>query len=228
MLRNFFIRLKKGTEYLNYGRHIIIRWSEIYFTGILKSSDERVMDLHILDMGCGHGEDLKNIRAISEKVSDSIGVNFKIFLHGIENYRPYVEECKEMGIDVHSLDIEHETYDFPDGSMDIVIANQVLEHTKEIFWIFSEVSRLLKPGGYFIVGVPNLASLHNRLLLLLGLQPTAQKSLSAHIRTFTAGDLREFGENGGLFSFVNRAGSNFYPFPPFISKSLSRFFPSMA
>ena len=212
---------------MNYGRHIIIKWSELYFKKSLKNI-QNLNEIHVLDIGCGHGEDLKNIRNASEKVSDLEGRNFKIFLHGIENYRPYLEECMAGDIDVHSVDIEHGSYPFAEGSMDIIVANQVLEHTKEIFWIFSEVSRLLKPGGYFIIGVPNLASLHNRILLFFGLQPTAQKSLSAHVRTFTKGDLKEFGENGGYFSFKFSAGSNFYPFPPLLSKPLSRIFPSLA
>lgn len=63
------------------------------------------------------------------------------------------------------LNIERDPLPFADESVDIFMANQVLEHCKEIFWIFSEVSRCLKPGGCFIIGVPNLAALHNRLLL---------------------------------------------------------------
>ena len=53
-----------------------------------------------------------------------------------------------------------------------MIANQILEHTKEVFWIWHEIARVLAPQGQLILGVPNLASAHNRLLLLLGRQPT--------------------------------------------------------
>ena len=38
--------------------------------------------------------------------------------------------------------IERDDLPLADGQADLIIANQVLEHTKEIFWIFHEVSRL--------------------------------------------------------------------------------------
>ena len=74
----------------------------------------------------------------------------------------------------------------------MVIANQILEHTKEVFWIWHEIARVLAPRGQLILGVPNLASAHNRLLLLLGRQPSVIKTASAHVRGFTRGDLLQF------------------------------------
>jgi predicted SAM-dependent methyltransferase len=67
-----------------------------------------------------------------------------------------VEELKSLGVSVFALNIERDALPFEDGSVDIVIANQILEHTKELFWIFHQVSRVLPVGGQFIVGVPNL------------------------------------------------------------------------
>jgi len=229
MLRELFVNLKKGTEYLNYGRDIIGEWAAWYFEKIMRSpGSDNQPEIRVFDLGCGHGTDLLNVRLAGEKVCDKNRKTARIILQGVENYPPYAEECRYAGIEIHSIDMEHDMIPADDASVDIMIANQVLEHTKEIFWIFSEASRVLKPGGIFITGVPNLASLHNRLLLLFGKQPTAQKSLSAHVRTFTYGDLKEFGEEGGFFRVVVSRGSNFYPFPPFISKPLSRLMPSMA
>jgi SAM-dependent methyltransferase len=88
--------------------------------------------------------------------------------------------------------IERDSLPLADGSADLIIANQVLEHTKEIFWIFHEVSRSLKIGGHFLFGVPNICSLHNRLLLLFGRQPTQHKLCSAHVRPFSKGDTLAF------------------------------------
>jgi hypothetical protein len=34
-----------------------------------------------------------------------------------------------------------------------------------------EMHRVLRPGGYLLVTLPNLASWHNRIALLLGFQP---------------------------------------------------------
>ncbi|MEA2101747.1 MAG: class I SAM-dependent methyltransferase, partial [Thermodesulfobacteriota bacterium] len=113
--------------------------------------------------------------------------------------------------------------------MDLVIANQILEHTKEIFWIFNEISRVLRIGGRMIIGVPNLASLHNRILLLLGRQPSPIKSTSAHVRGFTRSDLMRFMECWpGGYRLIDFQGSNFYPFPSLIARPLARCLPTMA
>lgn len=217
-LRQFFVNLKKGTEFLNYGREIIQDWGAEHAARI--ASREVVL----YDLGCGHGTDLVNIKSAADKRFGRIAWK----LLGIENFSEYQKECKALGIQTFAVDLEKDSYPGKDGSVDVLIANQVLEHTKEIFWIFSEASRLLRPGGRFIIGVPNLASLHNRLLLLFGEQPTAQQSLSAHVRTFTKPDMRRFAEAGGFFALRAFRGSNFYPFPPAIARPLARLFPTLA
>jgi len=215
MIRRFFEKLKSGTEELNYGRDIIAAWG-----GALRPA--RPGPVRLLDIGCGRGYDLFNVRrALAAQNVDAA-------LYGIENHRPYVAECEAAGVAVSAVDIERDPYPFDDGFFDGVIANQVLEHTKELFWIFGEAARIVRPGGYFLVGVPNLASLHNRVLLLAGRQPTAQQSLSAHVRGFTRPDLRRFAEAGGFFEARDAKGSNFYPFGPRLSRPLARFFPGMA
>lgn len=137
---------------LNYGRHHIANF-------LRQASASPSL---IVDLGAGHGADL----ATAESVHPSA------CLAGVESWPPYVEALSAKGITVYSLNIERDPFPFTDKSVDVVIANQVLEHCKEVFWIFSEVSRILKPGGCFIVGVPNLAALHNRFLLALGYQPS--------------------------------------------------------
>lgn len=221
-IKKTITKWKEGTEYLNYGRDIISDWAIKYIEEQNKINHKD--NYIIFDHGCGHGDDLI---LIQNKVK-SILPNIKLNLYGIENYQPFVEECKNKGIHVFSLDLEKEIYPMKDESVDIIISNQVMEHTKEIFWIMEQFTRILKPNGLLIIGVPNLASLHNRILLLLGEQPTAQQSLGPHVRSFTLPDLRRFVEVNGFFQFIERKGSNFYPFPPAISRNLAKLFPSFA
>ncbi len=223
MLLDALRRLKSGTEHLNYGRHIIADWGAglAEATGPGRTARD---PFRILDLGCGHGTDLLNIRAEVERR----GLKLSLELQGIENYPVYIKECRAAGIIIHPIDIEHDRYPLKDASVDLVMANQVIEHTKEIFWIFAEAARILRPGGSLLIGVPNLASLHNRLLLLFGMQPTAQLSLSAHVRSFTKPDLIRFATKGNFFEPVAFRGSNFYPFPPPISRPLARLLPRMA
>ena len=193
---------------LNYGRTLIRRY--------LKDADYST----VLDIGAGAGTDLLPAREFNQNVE----------LNAIECHDHYLNILRSIDIDAHKIDIEKDRLPFPDRSMDVVIVNQVIEHTKEIFWIFHEISRVLADSGTLIVGMPNLASLHNRLLLLFGIQPTQIKAGSAHVRGYTKNDFLKFLEAGfpGGYRLCHFGGCNFYPFPPFVAKPLARMFPSMA
>jgi SAM-dependent methyltransferase len=201
---------------LNYGRHVIAGWVGEH----ARQSD--APELSILDIGCGKGHDLMNL-ARPEVVGS---VHLKMF--GIDCVPEYIEEARRNGIQVFDLDIERDRIAMADASCNIVVMNQVLEHTKEIFWIISEVGRILKPGGIFILGVPNLASLHNRVLLAAGQQPTSIGLAMAHVRGFTKRDTTNLLNLGGWFKVTGFGGSNFYPFPPQVSKPLAKLVPTMA
>lgn len=212
MLFKALYRLKHGTEYLNYGRHIVEAWA-------LDHASRSISTPSILDLGAGDGTDLINLRK---------SLNRSANLYGLEVSDPVIEKARQRGVNVTRVDIEREVYPFADASFDIVLANQVIEHIKEIFWVFSEVSRILKGGGLFVVGVPNLASLHNRVALLFGSQPPSIRVLGPHVRGFARGAFTEFAECGGFFEVAEIRGSNFYPFPPWLSAGLARVMPGLS
>jgi ubiquinone/menaquinone biosynthesis C-methylase UbiE len=209
-------RIVEGVEVnqsLNWGRDIIKEWCA-------ESAAKYDGGIRILDLGCSDGVDLINAKeAIRSK---------KVGMFGIECYRAYAKATRDHGIDVIQLDIERQSIPLKDNSVDIVIINQVMEHVKEIFWIIGEISRVLKEGGTLIVGVPNLASLHNRILLLLGQQPTAIEVLGPHVRGFTMPAFKRFIEADGYFKVRKVRGSNFYPFPSWVSKPLSKLLPTFS
>jgi SAM-dependent methyltransferase len=211
--------------------------------GYLKRLKDRHMDLHypveelarwcrehlaraagptyrILDVGLGSGRDLKAIRGACLEYAPE--------LYGIENREDWVREHASGGIATCRLDIEREALPFPDGFFDIVLSNQVIEHTKELFWIFAEIARVLKSGGMAIIGCPNLGSWHNRVALLVGMQPPCMKVLSSHIRGITKSGLRELVESGAYFEMVGYHGANFYPFGGGLNRALARLFPTLA
>lgn len=209
-----FTPLIKKSAYLDNGREIIINWCRQCI------QDMNHDDVRILDIGCGKGTDLLNLQ-------NSIR-NRKLGLFGIECYEPDVKQAKQKGINVFQLNIEDEPIPTKDEFFDIVIANHIIEHTKEIFWIFSEISRTLKKKGILIVGIPNLASLHNRIFLLLGEQPSTIEVLSAHVRGFTAPSFKRFVEADDYFKVLKVCGANFYPFSPSIANFLSKLFPTFS
>jgi len=217
MFRKLLTDLKRSTEPLNYGREEVVRASLEYVDRTAPK------DVRVLDIGLGGATDLRNIRAAIEKSSSAT-----VSLFGVEVYPPHVANAVAHGIEVYQLDIERSTLPADDDFFDIVVANQVIEHVKEVFWIFSELSRVLKPGGVAIIAVPNLASFHNRIALLFGMQPTCIEPLSAHVRGFARDGFKRLIECDGYFQLMSTRGSNFYPLPPALSRPLSRMLPTMA
>lgn len=198
---------------LNYGRDIITNFAKLI----------EYKPRNILDIGCGMGFDLQNVKKIFPDLD----------LYGLDNdFGEKIEFLKknENEIKVLNCDIEDNNIDFSDEQFDLVISNQTLEHCKNVHHIISECIRILKVNGVFIIGVPNLASLHNRISLALGIQPPSIKVDSGHVRGFTPKELEKFiiKVSDGSLKTLKFMGSNFYPFPPKLSGLMSKFFPSFS
>ena len=166
----------------------------------------------LLDIGCWDG-------AHTVTRAQALGADR---LLGVEVYDGPATVAVERGIDVARIDLETEPLPFDDGSVDVVVCNQVLEHLKNIWLPMSEMHRVLRVGGHALLSVPNLGSLHNRILLALGRQPTSIRVFGPHVRGYT---LREFSglvERGGGYEIERRIGVGFYPIPSPWSRPLSR------
>jgi len=151
----------------------------------------------------------------------------EVEIYGIESKQASISMANDNGIISYQLNIEKDPLPFEDEFFNVIIANHVIEHLKEVFWLFSEVSRVLKRNAIAIVGCPNLGSWHNRLALLIGLQPPAIKLLSGHIRGITKPEFKTFIENEGYFQLIGFKGSNFYPLPVTLNKLASNIFPTL-
>jgi SAM-dependent methyltransferase len=158
--------------------------------------------LNLLDVGCWDGN-------YTERYRQTLGGSAR----GVEVFPEKAEQARARGIDVATVDLETGVLPWPDGSVDVVVANQVFEHLKNIWNPMCEVARVIAPGGAFVFSVPNLGSLHNRVMLGLGLQPTSIRVFGPHIRGFTYRDTRAFLEFGGFFRIERVVGVGFYPFP---------------
>ncbi len=209
------ISIKNKSNDLLYGRELIASWSVQY-----AKANPQNNPIRILDFGCGNADDLNNIKNHFTKNG------LVIETYGIECFPPCIERATKSGVTVRSANIETDPFPFPDQYFDIIISNQTVEHTKEIFWIFSEVSRTLKSDGIVITGAPNLASFHNRILLLFGEQPSSIEMLGPHVRGFTFGSFKKFIETDSYFEVLDKRGSHFYPFPRSIAIFLSRLLPT--
>lgn len=211
----------------SYGSHIIKEFLN-YILNFEDNFYNSYIEYDIVDIGAGFGRDLE----ICQDIFNNDYKKYLINYHAIENNNTCINYLINNKIknQVHRLNIEKDKFPFYDSQIDLFISNQVLEHTKEIFWILHETTRCLKVGGHLIIGVPNIVSLHNRILSVIGKHPTQFKSYSAHVRPFSKEDMINFMEVcfPGGYKLVKFAGSQFYPFPPCISKILCKLLPNMA
>ena len=156
----------------------------------------------LLDVGCWNGD--ATLRYAAKLGATSAGV---------EIFPEPAAAARARGIDVASVDLETTRFPWPSATFDVVVANQVFEHLKNIWLPLSEVYRVLRPGGHFLISVPNLGSAHNRVLLALGRQPTSVRTFGPHVRGYTLSELRHLITHGGGYEVSAAHGVGLYPLP---------------
>ena len=82
--------------------------------------------------------------------------------------------------------------------------------------------RVLRPGGVLVASVPNLASLHNRVLLALGRQPTSIRTRGPHVRGYTLREFRGLLALDGALEVCGVHGVGFHPLPPRLGAPVAR------
>ncbi len=114
----------------------------------------------VLDLGCGNGAyTIKTTSQLSSRV-----------IVGVEGNEEKLKEAASRGLKVLCCDL-NKTFPFANASFDMVFCNFVIEHLFDIDNFILEIKRVLKDGGCAIIGTENLASTHNFLALVLGMQP---------------------------------------------------------
>ena len=111
-------------------------------------SKEKKEGLRVLDYGCGKGVLVESGR--SEGI-DMYGVELFAAGSGVD-----IRE-KALGYGGGGIikEITKGKIPFPDNFFDIVVSNQVFEHVPELKPVFSEIDRVVKPGGKLICIFPS-------------------------------------------------------------------------
>lgn len=113
---------------------------------------------------------------------------------------------QKAGVTVVQRDIIDEGIDFPPNSFDAVTTFDSMEH-----WhhspksLFASVMQVLRPGGLFLLGVPNCKNIKKRIAYPLGLGNWSnmsdwyeQKRFRGHVREPDTSDLRYIGRDMNL------------------------------
>jgi len=154
--------------------------------------------LRVLDAGCGDGTLLKVLIHLGGL--SVYGIDYNALRVG--RARENAPEAVVMRGLLEDLYISHDFFD-------IVILSQVLEHIKEDARVLESLTRVLKPDGILILGVPNegcfLAQLRNRYL---------ERSISKttdHVNFYTEKTIRgKIAEAGLTITNTKRTGF-FFP-----------------
>jgi SAM-dependent methyltransferase len=125
--------------------------------------------VRLLDVGCEDGAWTEQVRLKLNVAPEQVRV--------IEAVPALAERASTRGFEVLHADLD-ERWPLEDGSVDVVHANQVIEHVKSLDHFVSELARVLVRGGLAIVCTENLASWHNIGALVLGLQPFSLTNVS--------------------------------------------------
>lgn len=102
----------------------------------------------VLDLGCGEGYGSSLLAEVAERVT-GIDLSAEAVEHARTRYprtnlKFQVGDCRKTGL--------------PDHQFDLVVCFEMIEHIAEHEELLSEVGRLLKPGGMFVVSSPEKGS----------------------------------------------------------------------
>ena len=186
-----------------------------------------------LDLGCGDGG--TSGVYLTSRARSYLGVDVS---------EAAIRSARDRGFEALKID---DACDLPfeDASFDVIVCSEVLEHLFAPLAAATEAFRLLRPGGRFIVTVPNAAYWRDRIDALFGVwQPGGDDRgrrepwRSPHIRFFRPVTLRQMLATAG-FSRVEVIGvpaplfgripllRRFSPSPGLPARAAARIVPSL-
>jgi|GEM_PF-326724 len=212
---NFFVKLYNNAVMLNHEN--------------IKSLFDENCQAAFIDLGCGDGD-------ITMKVANKIKTKN---IYGVEIEKNDVIPGKQKGILIKEFNL-NKKFDLEDNFFDIAYSNQVIEHLYDSDNFISEIYRILKPGGYAVIGTENASSWCNIFASIMGWQIFSLTNFSSkkstignplatlkyqgpnlktshHVRIFNIKGLREYFTVFG-FNLEKTVGAGYFPFPAYFGK----------
>jgi 2-polyprenyl-3-methyl-5-hydroxy-6-metoxy-1,4-benzoquinol methylase len=126
--------------------------------GLLRATIRKLRELspnlrgNYLDVGSGNGE-----------LIDQVMRTFPVQISACD-YRDDLMTVAGVKVDV--ADLNRDPLPYPDATFDAITCTEVIEHLEDFRAALREISRVLKPGGVFVVSTPNVLNLRSRLRYL--------------------------------------------------------------
>lgn len=168
----------------------------------------------VVDVGCGDG--------FATKVAADRNAGHRFA--GLDWSAGSLAAAKGRGLAVLRAELDATRLPLRDGSVDVIVMSEVIEHLVDTDSAVEAAHRALKPGGSLLLSTPNLAAWYNRGLLALGVQPVFSEvslrsvygrpgsQVAGHLHMFTKRALVEFLSAYG-FSCVQVAGARYHDVP---------------
>lgn len=132
--------------------------------------------IRLLSLACSTG-------IIEEQFKNRLGVT----VFGVDVAVNSLKKASQRGIHPTCCDVS--ILPFESNAFDYVYAGEIIEHVYDVRRFLSEVNRVIKPNGYFVLTTPNLAKIDDRIKFLFGKAPRQVNPLHGylylHIRPFT-------------------------------------------
>jgi len=142
----------------------------------------------IVDFGCGNGRVIQEMKKINSQ-AEYIGLDVSEM--ALKSAAAILPDCKFYKIeDGGNLPLENNFVDF-------VFSSEVIEHIYDTENAFSEISRILKPGGKLLLTTPYHGLSKNLLIVLFAFDKHFNPT-GLHIRFFSKKMLFNFLEKYGF------------------------------
>jgi len=133
----------------------------------------------VMDVGCGNG-------GLSEILSN-LGINVTATDLGFDSIQRASSKIKKKNLKIPFVQGDIYRLPFDDKSFDAVVASEIIEHLEKPYDAMIEITRVLRPGGYFIGSTPY----RERLKYTLCIHCNKKTPVNAHLHTF---DDKVFGD----------------------------------
>lgn len=165
----------------------------------------------ILDIGASGGVFLKGLRETGFTNLTAVDID------------NYLQDDVKASFSFIAVDLNYGAFPVPDASYDVVTCLSVMEHLENPFHLAREVHRILKPGGIFIMSIPNAFHIWSKISFLLKGELTDWREENAHITFLTKAVFKK--SYLRLFNIEKEVYQNgFLPYFPKVKMPRNEFF----